>query len=142
MKSSRSFPALNESPAPCSSTTLISSSVAAASTSSATVAYMAEVSAFFLAGRLNCTCRMLSERSVMISVVIRFALGSDKGADAGDRLADDQVLHLIGTFVGIERLGIREEARNLIVEADAVAAEQLTRPCHGFAHPGGCKCLG
>jgi hypothetical protein len=35
------------------------------------------------------------------------AFASHEGAEAGDRLADDQGLHLIGAFVGIERLGIR-----------------------------------
>jgi hypothetical protein len=35
---------------------------------------------------------------------------SHEGAMAGDSFSDDQILHLIGAFVGIERLGIGEEA--------------------------------
>src|SRR5262249_44457642 len=53
---------------------------------------------------------------------------STEGAEPGDRLAYDQVLHLIRAFIGIERLGIREEARNAVVGEDAVAAQQLSRP--------------
>jgi hypothetical protein len=34
------------------------------------------------------------------------------------------MLHLIGAFVGIERLGIREEARNVVVDEDAVAPKR------------------
>jgi hypothetical protein len=53
---------------------------------------------------------------------------SNEGAVTGDGLADDQILHLIGTFVGIERLGIREEARDIVVGDDAVAAQDLAAP--------------
>src|SRR6266481_4724656 len=53
---------------------------------------------------------------------------SQKGADACDRLADDQVLHLVRTFVGIERFGVGEEARNVVVGDDAVAAQELATP--------------
>src|SRR5262245_20734016 len=53
---------------------------------------------------------------------------SDEGAEPGDRLADDQVLHLVRALVGVERLGIREEARNVVVGDNAVAAEHLSRP--------------
>src|SRR5215471_1832734 len=52
----------------------------------------------------------------------------NESAEPGDRLADDQLLHLIRAFVGIDRLGIREVARNVVVEEDAVAAQQLSRP--------------
>ena len=55
-----------------------------------------------------------------------FAL--DKGAHAGDGLADDQILHLIRAFVGVERLGIGEETRNVVVGDDAIAAQQLAAP--------------
>jgi hypothetical protein len=53
---------------------------------------------------------------------------SDEGAVAGDGFADDQVLHLIGAFVGIQRLGIAEEARDIVVGDDAVAAQDLATP--------------
>ena len=46
--------------------------------------------------------------------------------------ADDQILHLIRAFVGVERFGIGEEARDFVVGDDAVAAEQLAGPCDGL----------
>src|SRR5499427_2847594 len=66
----------------------------------------------------------------------------NEGAESGDRLADDQVLHLIRAFVGIERLGICEEARNVVIDEDAVAAEQLSRPGNRLAHLGRGERLG
>src|SRR5712671_1185356 len=61
------------------------------------------------------------------------ALGSHEGAEAGDGLADDQVLHLIRAFVGVERLGIVEEARDVVIGDDAVAPEDLTAPGYRLA---------
>ena len=58
---------------------------------------------------------------------------SHEGAEAGDGLADDQILHLIGAFVGVERLGVGEEARDVVVGDDAVAAQQLAGPGDGLA---------
>src|SRR6202044_476200 len=51
------------------------------------------------------------------------AFASHEGAQASDGLADDQILHLICAFVGVERFAIRKEPRGLIVGDDAVAAE-------------------
>src|SRR5882724_9369501 len=70
MKSSRSLPALNESPAPCQSTTRTCSSVAAASSNSAMVTYMLDVIAFFFAGRFSWMLRMFPERSTAISFTV------------------------------------------------------------------------
>src|ERR1700685_1201266 len=53
---------------------------------------------------------------------------SNEGAVTGDGLADDQILHLICAFVGVQRLGIAEEARDIVVGDDAVAAEHLAAP--------------
>src|ERR1700752_437812 len=53
---------------------------------------------------------------------------SHEGAVTGDGFADDQILHLIGAFVGIERLGIGEEASEIVVGDDAVAAQDLASP--------------
>ena len=69
-KSSTSLPALNESPAPCQSTTRVRSSLAASLKTSARVVYMPDVIAFLLVGRFNSTRRMLSVRAVMISVMV------------------------------------------------------------------------
>src|SRR5262245_42699107 len=59
----------------------------------------------------------------------------DERAQAGDRLRDDQRLHLPGALIGVERLGVGDEAADVVVEHNAVAAEQLPRPVHGLAHP-------
>src|ERR1700741_5287653 len=125
-KSSRSLPAVKASPAPCTPPTRFASSLAAASSCSASVKYMFVVIAFFFAGRLSCRRSPLPQRSVLISVKVSMA--SDEGAEAGDRLADDQVLHLVRTLVRIEGLRVREEARDVVFEADAIAAVQLARP--------------
>ena len=53
---------------------------------------------------------------------------SHEGAVTGDGFADDQILHLIGAFVGVQRLGIVEEARDIVVGDDAVAAQDLASP--------------
>src|SRR6266702_282614 len=60
---------------------------------------------------------------------------SDEGAEPGDRLAADQVLHLVGALVGVEGLGIGEKARGVVVGDDAVAAKQLAPPGDRLAHP-------
>ena len=56
------------------------------------------------------------------------AVALHEGAEAGDGLADDQILHLISAFVGVERLGIGEEARDVVVGDDTVAAQQFAGP--------------
>src|SRR5205809_2997024 len=67
---------------------------------------------------------------------------SDEGAEAGYGFPDDELLHLERAFVGVERLGVREEARHVVVEEDAVAAEQLPRPRHHLARADGGERLG
>src|SRR5271169_3912278 len=67
---------------------------------------------------------------------------SDEGAETRDGLADDQILHLICPFVGVERFAVREEARCFVVGDDTVAAEQLACPCNGLAALGGAERLG
>src|SRR5262245_22135824 len=61
---------------------------------------------------------------------------SYEGAEPRDRLADDQGLHLVGAFVGVDCLGIREVARHIVVDQDAVAAHQLAGPRDRFARFG------
>ena len=57
---------------------------------------------------------------------------SNKGAMAGDGFTNDQILHLICAFVGIEGFRIREETADIVVSQDAVAPQELTTPCNGF----------
>jgi hypothetical protein len=45
-------------------------------------------------------------------------------------------------FVGVERLGIREEPGHVIVGANAVAAQDLAGPGDRLAHPGRAERLG
>src|SRR5262249_10895921 len=65
--------------------------------------------------------------------------GSEKCAQPGDGLANDQVLHLIGTFVRIERLRIGEVTGCVVVSDNAVTAQEFTTPGNGLAHARGAK---
>jgi hypothetical protein len=56
-----------------------------------------------------------------------------EGAEARYGLADDQILHLARALVGVESFRIREEACDVVVEHDAVAAEQFARPGNGLS---------
>src|SRR3954452_5764089 len=47
--------------------------------------------------------------------------------------ANDQVLHLVSAFVGVEGFRIREEAADTVVHGDAVAAADLPRPRNRLA---------
>jgi len=49
-------------------------------------------------------------------------VGLQKGAEAGYGFAYYQVLHLEGALIGIERFAVVEEASDLVVGHDAVAA--------------------
>src|SRR4029077_16781460 len=53
---------------------------------------------------------------------------SPKSAVTGDGFADDQILHLICTLIGVQRLGIGEETCDIVVGHDAVAAQDLAAP--------------
>src|SRR5258708_14939813 len=70
------------------------------------------------------------------------AFASHEGAQASDGLAEDQILHLICAFVGVERFAIRKEPRGLVVGDDAVAAKQLASPGDGLAALGRAERLG
>src|SRR3954447_6348023 len=61
------------------------------------------------------------------------AFASHEGAQTSDGFADDQILHLIRAFIGVERFGIREEACNIVVGDDAIAAQQLAAPRNSLA---------
>src|SRR5271170_4160013 len=70
------------------------------------------------------------------------AFASHEGTQASDGLAEDQILHLISAFVGVERFAIRKEPRDLVVGDDTVAAEQLASPGDGLAALGRAERLG
>ena len=50
-----------------------------------------------------------------------------EGADAGDVAADDQRLHRLGALVGVDDLDVAHVADDVVLEQDAVAAEQVAR---------------
>src|SRR5258708_38295984 len=83
---------------------------------------------------------LLPGKSERTEAAARIA-ASDEGAEPGDRLADNQVLHLVGALVGGEGLGIGEKARGVVVCDDAAAAKQLAPPGDRLAHPARAECL-
>src|SRR5882724_3164145 len=52
----------------------------------------------------------------------------DEGAETGNGLAENQVLHLERALVGVESFRIHEEPPDVVLSGDAVAAEQLASP--------------
>src|SRR5882724_4407616 len=69
------------------------------------------------------------------------ALASDKGAQSRNGLADDQRVHLSGALVGVDRFGVGHETPDVVLEQDAVAAEQLACIADGFPAFDGAECL-
>src|ERR1700694_1771122 len=60
---------------------------------------------------------------------------SDKRAEPGQRSADDQGVHFPGALVGVDGLGVGDKPADVVVEDDAVAAEQFACVTDGLAHP-------
>src|SRR6266404_2290881 len=52
----------------------------------------------------------------------------DERAEAGDRFADDQRVHLARALIGVDRFGVCHIATDMVLKQDAIAAEQLARP--------------
>src|SRR3954454_5045796 len=73
---------------------------------------------------------------------VAIVITSHEGAEAGCRAPDDERLHLARALVGVQRLGVGEEPDDVVVEHDAVAAEQLARPGDGLPAAGGHVALG
>src|SRR5216684_2231822 len=65
-----------------------------------------------------------------------------KGAETRDRLAHDQILHLVSAFVGVKGFSIRKEPGHVVLSSDAVATQQLARPGDRLAALGRGECLG
>src|SRR5262245_27260814 len=137
-----SAPAMNAfSPEPVRITPRTVSSSRASSNAVLRSFQVAPFNAFKTFGRLSVMYAMpffFSYRrfsSVIVAPVVmtRSSPFSNEGAEAGDGLADDQVLHLEGAFVGVDRFRIREEARDVVVDQDPVAAHELAGPRDGLA---------
>src|SRR6266478_2012927 len=60
-------------------------------------------------------------------------LASHEGTQSCNGLADDQRVHLPCALIGVDCFGIGHEASDVVLEQDAVAAEQLARITDGFA---------
>src|SRR6266581_7903728 len=65
-----------------------------------------------------------------------------KGAETRDRLAHNQVLHLVSAFVGVKSFSIREETADVVLGSNAIATQQLACPGHSLAALGRGECLG
>src|SRR6202165_957266 len=57
-----------------------------------------------------------------------------KRAESCDGAADDQRVHLPRGFVGVDRLGVSDEASDVVLQQDSVTTEQFTCVPDGFAH--------
>src|SRR5271166_7074650 len=66
--------------------------------------------------------------------VVMIVVSLNEGAQAGDRFADDQRLHFAGALIGVDALGVGDKTADVVVEHNAVAAQQFPRPVHGLAH--------
>src|SRR6266699_2813036 len=67
---------------------------------------------------------------------------SDKGGQAGYGAADDQGVDLAGALVGVDRLGVRDEPADLLLQQDAVPAEQFAGVADALPHPHRAERLG
>ena len=65
----------------------------------------------------------------------------DEGAQAGDRFADDESIHLARPFVGVDGFGIGDKAADMIVEQNAIAPEQLAGVADSLAALDGSECF-
>src|ERR1017187_1843663 len=82
-------------------------------------------------------------RNIRISVLGgQSFLRSDERADAGGGAADDEGVDLPGALVGVDRLGVGDEPAHLVLQQDAVAAEQLAGITNRLAHPHRAERLG
>src|SRR6202166_5338320 len=65
----------------------------------------------------------------------------NKGTETGDGFTDNQGVHFPRALVRVQRLCVGKEAGNLVVEQNAIATKDFTRPRHGLAHSHGTKGL-
>src|SRR6266581_8484447 len=64
-----------------------------------------------------------------------------ESAEPRDGLAHNERVHLPGTLIGVDGLGIGDEAANLVVQQNAVGSKQLAREAYGLAHLDRTECL-
>src|SRR5882724_8743658 len=81
--------------------------------------------------------------SLLIALLTReSAAVLQKGAETRDRLAHNQILHLVSAFVGVKSFSIREETADVVLGSNAVATQQLAGPGDRLAALGCGECLG
>ncbi|MDQ1129626.1 hypothetical protein QE381_001754 [Microbacterium sp. SORGH_AS 888] len=68
-------------------------------------------------------------------------MGQTKAERSGEGAAHDQRVDLVGALVGVDGLGVGEEAGRIVREEDPVAAEHLSSERHGLAGAQGCRHL-
>ena len=60
----------------------------------------------------------------------------NKGGDAGDALADDQAMNVVGALVGVDGFEVVHVAHDAVIVHDAVGAQDVARLAGGFqGHP-------
>src|ERR1700730_15446208 len=93
------------------------------------------VAAAGAAMKLAISTTLSPENTKEFVCVVIIVVSLDEGAQAGDGLADDQRLHLAGALIGVEGLGVGDKPADVVIQHNAVAAQQLPCPVHGLAHP-------
>src|ERR1700739_771678 len=68
-------------------------------------------------------------------VCVVIVITSHKYTQSGHTLAADQRLHLAGALVGVESLRVGDKAADVVIQHNAVAAQQLPCPMNRLAHP-------
>src|SRR5680860_23989 len=75
---------------------------------------------------------------------VNSGISSGEGADAGNIAAHNQSLDVLGAFIGVDRLDVGHVPYHVVVEQDAVAAQQVPRfgdhltRLEGVVHLGQC----
>src|ERR1700730_9514264 len=88
---------------------------------------------FVVLAFLHAVCGYLSQNRPLLL---------NESAQAGNGLAENQVLHLERALVGVQSFRIHEESPDVAVSGDAVAAEPLARLRTGLAALSGSEGLG
>src|ERR1700743_2118273 len=72
------------------------------------------------------------ENTDCVGSVVMIVVSLNECAQASDGLADDQRLHLAGALIGVEGLGVGDKAADVVIQHNAVAAQQIPGPGHSL----------
>src|SRR6266700_3200668 len=100
-----------------------------------------------VAGGVIVAIELINVSCLNLSLLITFSTRESaavlqKGAETRDRLAHDQILHLVSAFVGVKSFSIREETTDVVLGSNAIATQQLAGPGDRLAALGCGECLG